>query len=445
MGQPGDEMIARAMGPAKIGESVSVLRRQNEELRRAVEELAVLNELALEIGSTHELNVIMRRIVHRALHVVGAQQGVITIVDPESPDAAHRTLVRTRADSDGSDALHPPVSVLGWMQIHRSSIALDVRHPDPRFNGITWPDAVRTVLAVPLLVRSQLIGMITLYNKTGKDGFSDDDRRLLSIIASQSAQVIENARLLEEEKVHMRVQEELRLARRMQESLLPPAPPALPGYDIAGMSLPAREVGGDYFDYIPLSDGQWALAVGDVVGKGLPAALLMANLQATLRGHLAAAGAVSECLSRVNDQLHRSTRPETFASLFLGYLDTGAGIVTYASAGHNRPILRRCDGSIQQLEVGGLVLGLRPGLIYDEGRTEIGVGDTLLIYSDGLTEAMSPEREEFDERRVFEVLGHADRFSAFELQYELLKAVDAHTNGAGAADDVTMIIIHRTE
>jgi phosphoserine phosphatase RsbU/P len=438
-------MTTRVAAPSSSLEALPFLQRQNTQLRRAVEELAVLNELAVEIASTHDLDVIMRRIVQRALNVARAEQGVITIIDAASPDGALRTLVRTRDSRTRTDALHPPEAILGWMQLHRKSVSIETRIPDERFRAVRWPESVRTVLLVPLLVRGRLTGMITLYNKAGDEVFSDDDRRLLSIIAAQSAQVIENARLLEEEKSHLRTREELRLARRMQLGLLPGEAPAIPGFDVAGVSIPAQAVGGDYFDYVPLVDGRWVVAVGDVVGKGFPAALLMASLQATLRAHLSdSVPDAAECLQRVNRQLFNTTLPGTFVSLVLAFIDPATGSVEYANAGHNRPLILRGNGEIECLDRGGLVLGVRPQFDYEIGRTRVDAGDVLLMYSDGVTEAMNSRREEYDEARLCDVLRRYGDVSAGSLLQEIVGAVERHVDGSDPSDDVTMVVARRT-
>jgi phosphoserine phosphatase RsbU/P len=420
------------------------LYEQNARLRRAVEELSLLNELASEISATFDLDTIMQRVVQRSLAATGAEQGVITIIDRKQPGAVFRTLVRGHSDSDRADALHPPESLVGWMQLYRAPLVINDVHPRDRQPVIRFPRSVRTVLSVPLMVRGEITGLLTLYNKPG-EGFLQDDERLIAIIASQSAHVIENARLLEEEKSHLRVKEELRLARRMQETLLPASAPDVPGYDIAGTSIPALEVGGDYFDFVGMDDGRLAIAVGDVVGKGLPAALLMANLQATLRGQLAATASLAECMACVNEQLFRTTRRETFVTLFVGILDPQTHLFEFANAGHNRPLIHRADGSIEELSLGGLVLGVRAGTEYEVGSTDLAPGEVLLTYSDGLTEARDGKRAEFEEDRLYSALRSAYPRNAADILNSLNKAVERHVGSADPTDDITMIILKRTQ
>jgi len=184
-----------------------------------------------------------------------------------------------------------------------------------------------------------MVGLITAFNKKVAEGYSNDDQRLLSIIATQSAQVIENARLLEEEQALMQMQKEMQMAYDIQVNLLPKTPPILTGFDLAGISIPAQIVGGDYFDFIPVEENRLAICLGDVSGKGLPAALLMANLQATIRGQTLLKPLPKDCLNRSNKLLYQSTDRQKFATLFYGILDSENHQLCYSNAEHNRPFL----------------------------------------------------------------------------------------------------------
>ena len=176
-------------------------------------------------------------------------------------------------------------------------------------------------MCVPLSLKRQLIGVLTVFNKRAAEGFTESDQRLLSIIAAQSAQVIENARLYEEEQALREMRRDLEVARNIQMKLLPKSAPEIAGFDIAGKSVPAQNVGGDYFDFLPAGEQRFAICLGDVVGKGMPAALLMANVQATIRGQNLLQPSAGECLGRSNRLLYESTDSDKFVTLFYGILD----------------------------------------------------------------------------------------------------------------------------
>jgi phosphoserine phosphatase RsbU/P len=318
----------------------------------------------------------------------------------------------------------------------------DVR-ADPASRVFGWPRALRTALCVPLIVRSELTGVLSLFNSNHAGGFSEDDQRLLTIIAGQSAQIIENARLHEEEKRLLKMQEALRTAYRIQEHLLPSRAPALAGYQVAGRSVPAETVGGDYFDYIEINPRRWGIAVGDVSGKGLPAALVMANLQATLRGQTAWSDSVAQCIERSNKLLYRSTAAGTFVTLFYGQLDLDTHTLTWTNAGHNRPLVIHADGSLHSLVDGGLVLGVMPEQRYPTRILELAPGDTLVVYSDGVTECMNAQREEFGDAALADLLRRCAHLPPAAIIDAILDALARHAAGTPAWDDVTVVALRR--
>ena len=421
---------------------LNALEHENERLRRSVQELSLLNDLAREIGASLDAEEIMHKIVRRALKNVKAEQGIITLVE-EHDDDPMTTLVRTAGSSVQQDPYQVNDSLLGWMLHHNKPLVINDPPEDTRFRGTPWDPSIRSILCVPLLIRSRLTGMLTVYNKKATSGFTEDDQRLLSIIAAQSAQIVENARLFGEEQAFLHMREEVRLAHEIQTSLLPKTPPQVPGYDITGISFPAETVGGDYFDYIPLADDHLGLCVGDVSGKGLPASLMMANVQATLRGQAPWAETVSTCLERANKLLCQSIRKGSFVTLFYGILDPQGHLLRYANAGHNRPLLRTADGAISRLELGGLVLGFLPDYVYKETTLTFAPGDVLLIYSDGLTETMNPAQEEFGEERLTALLKKHGTQSAQTLIDRIVKDAKLYAGKALPHDDLTVLVVKR--
>ncbi len=187
-----------------------------------------------------------------------------------------------------------------------------------------------------------------------------------------------------------RLQQEMEMARQIQARLLPTSEPLIAGFEVTGVSVPSRQVGGDYFDFVAQSDGRLGVAIGDVSGKGVAAALLMANLQASLQGQVIHPASVAEVMARINNLMVQSTDSHMFASFFYGVLEPGAGRFTCANAGHNPPLLMRADGSAEWLTTGGLLLGMMPDLTYPQAVIDFGRGDVLVLYTDGITEAEAP-------------------------------------------------------
>jgi len=418
------------------------LQQENQRLRRGLEELALLNELAREIGASVNTKAIIQTIIRRSLHAVHAEQGVLTLLEPEAL-APMKTLVRTRVSSAQQTAFHLEQNLQGWMLINKKALVVNDPQHDERFHGVHWEESIRSLVCVPLLIKSELKGILTLYNKKAGEGFSADDQRLLGIIAAQSAQVIENARLYEEEQKLMRMQQELGLATKIQLELLPKQAPKLAGYDIAGKSIPAQSVGGDYFDFIPIAGNRLALCVGDVSGKGLPAALLMANLQATMRGLSLTLASVGECLERANRLLHQSTDTEKFATLFYGVLDTEKHSLSYSNAGHNDPFVLSLQSAPRPLKTGGIMLGLLAQRTFADETIALAPGELLVIYSDGISEATNVLDEQFGEERMLAVIQEHWRASASALVEHVLAAVHKHAGSAPQADDMTLMIVRR--
>lgn len=428
--------------PSASGDSVDALRAENIRLTRALEELAMLNELAREIGASRNTDAIMDRIIKRSLKALQAEQAVITLVSRHSREPM-KTLVRAMVTSSEHEQFHLSQNLLGWMHLNKKPLLSNSPRTDDRFRGITWDPSIKSILCVPLMVKSELIGVLTAYNKKGGVTFSEEDQRLLGIIAMQSGQVIENARLYEEEQAYLRMQEEVRLAAVIQADLLPSAPPRLAGYDVSGCSLPAQQVGGDYFDFIPLQDSRIAVCVGDVSGKGLPASLLMANLQATLRGQTLIDVGVSERIRRSNQLLFRSTDPEKFATLFYGVLDPLGHAMCFSNAGHENPILLSKSGDARRLVTGGTVLGVVENFPFEEEVVQIEPGDTLVIYSDGIPEAFNASDDQFGEDRLIDVIqSHRDE-TASDISNAIIQAVRDYAAAVPQTDDLTLVVLRR--
>ena len=384
----------------------------------------------------------MRTIIHRSIRAIRAEQGVITLVDHRAQDVM-KTLVRTMASSSQSPQYHFSQSLLGWMHLNKKPLMLNDPRTDDRFRGVQWDESIRSLLCVPMMVKSSLVGVLTVYNKRDEAAFTDEDQRLLAIIAGQSAQIVENARLYEEEQALQRMEEEVRLAATIQMDLLPKAPPDVPGYDIAGVSIPAQLVGGDAFDFIPIDGTHIAITLADVSGKGLPASLLMANVQATLRGQTLVGPGASVCVQRANKLLFQSTSPDKFVTLFYSVLDAGAHTLTYCNAGHDHPFHFTGPGLPKRLETGGLVVSIVEEFPYQEDTVPLAPGDVVVVYSDGITEAVDPRAAQFGDAKIESVIAANRSLNAPGIIDAIVSAVRQHADTAAQADDMTIVVIKR--
>ncbi len=245
-----------------------------------------------------------------------------------------------------------------------------------------------------------------------------------------------------------RLESELETARKIQEKLLPHAMPDVPGFEIAGISLPSQQVGGDYFDFLDMGDGQLGIAIADVSGKGIPAALLMANLQASLHAQVIRPGEVAEVTARINDLLVKSTDSNMFATFFYGILDRHRSLFASTNAGHNPPLLMRHDGRVERLEAGGLLLGFMADQQYVQNTIGLEEGDVLVLFTDGITEAVDSSLETmadnlFGEERLIQVIKRHRTGTAREMQNAILAAINDFAGNSPQSDDITLVVIKK--
>jgi PAS domain S-box-containing protein len=245
------------------------------------------------------------------------------------------------------------------------------------------------------------------------------------------------------EEARIRLKEEARMARNIQLNFLPKGAPDVPGYEIAGKSIPALNVGGDYYDFIRLDADRYVVSIGDVSGNGLAAALVMANLQATIRGQAMFDPEPARLLERANKLLFRSTNSRTFISLFYGILDAKNHTLVYANAGQDLPILFSPGNGKRALTVNGIVLGVMEDAVYRQEEVSIGAGDRLLLYTDGIPETMNDYREQFGAERLADIVRRERAWSVRNVIENIFTAVHAHAGNAFQADDMTVVMIER--
>jgi len=304
----------------------------------------------------------------------------------------------------------------------------------------SWLISRDIAVLLPMMVRQELAGFLALGYKSGREEFPPEEILILHSLASQLALASENIRLLEENLEKKRMEEELQMARSIQRGFLPGKLPLTPGLEIAAGSRFCLEVAGDYYDVLASTEGQTVLAVGDVSGKGAGAALLMANLQASLRTAVGISAQLSDIVSRINELIYINTPPEQYITFFAGVFEPGEQSLTYVNAGHNFPLIVREQGEPISLDRGGLLLGFSAGAEYEQGTVKLNSGDIIVMYTDGVTEAMNDSEEEFGEGRLIDYIRANFSRPAVEIRAGLEEAINEFTGGRAAADDFTLII-----
>jgi sigma-B regulation protein RsbU (phosphoserine phosphatase) len=298
---------------------------------------------------------------------------------------------------------------------------------------------------LPLTLKSRLMGIISLSGKRSEEPYSRTDLQLLKAVASQTGLALENAELTESVRREIaqreRLNRELEIAREVQQRLFPQKLPLVNGLDFAGYCRPAEGVGGDYYDFIHLPDGSLGIAVGDVSGKGIAAALMMASLQASLRGQtIKPCETLSEMISNINGLMYDASAENRYATFFYAQYYPATRALRYVNAGHNPPMVLRGDQLIR-LTDGGTVVGLFPESPFCEGFVQLEKGDVVVAFTDGISEAMNDAEEEFDEGRLMVALRKIEGRTAAEMISEILVDVDQFTAGAKQHDDMTLVVV----
>ena len=304
---------------------------------------------------------------------------------------------------------------------------------------------INTEVLLGLPGHDRLLGVIALGPKQSEEPYTPSDLRLLRSVATQTGLALEVSdlahSLAREAAERERIHREIEIAREVQERLFPQRVPEVAGVDLAGHCRPAQSVGGDYYDFMELEGGRLGLAIGDVSGKGISAALLMASLRASLRGMmLYGLNDLAGLMQKVNRLVYEASTANRYATFFFAVYDAASRELRYVNAGHNPPVLLRC-GEVSRLETGGLVVGLLPSVPYAQGSLTLAPGDILLAYTDGISEAMTAADEEWGEERMIDVFRSRHLKPAEEMVSEMFRVADDFTRGAPQHDDMTVLVL----
>jgi serine phosphatase RsbU (regulator of sigma subunit)/anti-sigma regulatory factor (Ser/Thr protein kinase) len=356
----------------------------------------------------------------------------------EQPRTSEAALEETPVEIAPNDPL------LAYFQA--ASEAVDIDALDLDSPALRELKAAGVKLAVPLVSQGELIGVLNLGPRMSEQDYSSDDRKLLDNLAAQAAPALRVGQLVREQEAEavtrQRFEQELEVARLIQQNFLPKELPDLPGWQVSAYYRPAREVGGDFYDVIPLSDGRVAFVVGDVTDKGVPAALVMSATRSVLRASAQRLIEPGIVLERVNEHLCPDMPAKMFVTCLYGVLDPATGLLRFANAGHDLPYVKTPDGVVE-LRARGMPLGLMPGMAYEEKEAVLQPGESVLLHSDGVVEAHDPERDMFGFPRLKETVADAPGGQA--LIDRVLADLDAFTGpGAEQEDDITMVTLERS-
>lgn len=296
----------------------------------------------------------------------------------------------------------------------------------------------------PLIVQGTSKGVLVVGKKMSNEDFTEENLQFIEALGNTAMSALENERLFEQELQKKQLEKELQLALEIQKNLLPDKNPNIKNYDIVGCSYPSRHVGGDYFDFIHISSTELLIAIADVSGKGMPAALLMANVQAALKVLSPLHFSLKELIERLNSIVFQNTSPDKFVTFFCGILNTKNNNFHYLNAGHNPPILLRENGSIEYLSEGGIILGISDNTFpYTEGDVTLNYDDLLLLYTDGVTEALNLDKEEFGEEKLIDTMKDIKNLKSEEILLKISEELKNFSKDTTQSDDITMVSIKK--
>lgn len=420
----------------------STLEKEIKRLKNAVEELTLLNDLAITASSSLEVDAMLDIIVQKSLKAVKAEQGSILLVTEEEGRPL-KTLIRQENRSKHSLNYRVGDHITGWVLKYRKPLMIENLAMDDRFlTSEQEKKEIRSVLCVPIWFRAKLIGILMVTNKKTEPHFSDNDMRLLSIIAAQSGQLIRNSQLQQEAIEKKRLEQELELAKKIQLGLLPEKNPEVEGLKVSSFFKPADAVGGDYYDYFVFTREKIGIIIADVSGHGPSAAMTMTMVKGILHTIIKQTQAVDEILQQMNWVLSEILPRDVFVTSQIIEVDMKNRLLQFSNAGHNPVIFFDPEKqACEQIELRGCALNLIASATYQQKEIPFKEGDVFFIYTDGVSEAVNEKMEMFEDQRLIQAVESAARklHSPEMIISEVKNRLEEFTGNAPQADDIAMI------
>jgi sigma-B regulation protein RsbU (phosphoserine phosphatase) len=452
--------------------------------REAYDAQHVLSELGRELRTIRAIPQLLETTVARIQNALHAENVTVFLLDRTTGD--YRCAISSRMNEDGASSsdidrsLRIPPDGIVVERLRRAAhpLVLDFDEPDSwmhemivtelvssksRKREVQTLRRVRSALLIPVATSDELIAIVSLGRRLGDLSFSYDDKQLLMAVAGQMAFALHNAELIRVIAEEEMLRHEVEIAATVQRRLFPERPPEISSLELAGVCHPARGVGGDYYDFLLLDQGKIGIAVADVAGKGISAALLMSTVQASLRSHAPTVnGKLTDLVAAMNHLLHVSTDANSYATFFFAQFSEDTRLLTYVNAGHNPPILMRAapatkakaasasadeseltDGDLRigYLTTGGPVLGALARCAYEQEEIQMNSGDMLIAYTDGVTEALNDEGIEFGEQRLKHILTESGHLSVYQLTEKIVASVREWCGETPQHDDLTLVVM----
>ncbi|MBI3249228.1 MAG: SpoIIE family protein phosphatase [Deltaproteobacteria bacterium] len=418
------------------------------DIEREIRNLNAILKVSRAMSSEVQLDSLLQVIMQKTIEVMDAERTSLFLYD----EGRNELWSKIAQELEPLQEIRFPVGVgiAGHVAQTRQGVNLADAYMDPRFN----PDfdkrtgyRTRSLLCLPLMsTERKLVGVIQVLNKKGGGGFDERDESLLAAFGAHAAVALDRAQLIEAYVEKQRMEEALKLAHEIQMSMLPKRFPPFPhrtDFDLYAVIEPAREVGGDFYDFLLLDEDSLGLAIGDVSGKGIPAALFMSVTKTLLRVIASKQSRPEAVLAELNNELCRDNDTGMFVTLFYGILHLRTGTLEYSSGGHNPPYVLARDGAVEPLaKTKGMALGVLEDTAYQSKTLQLRAGDRLFLYTDGVTEAMDRVYNQFSDLRLHEFLTRANGLSPRDLIRGVLGELQQFSSGAEQSDDITALAIH---
>ena len=418
------------------------LELNSKRMRQMISEITTLHEITRALDSGKNLDALLFYIMEKCKLLMNAEATSLMLAIPETKELEFKIVLGPKSEEVKPFRLPIGKGISGWVAKTGKPVLIPDAYADDRFDPSFDKRSgfvTRSMLCVPMIYNNKTIGVMTVINRLDQFSFTENDQILLTIFASQAALAIENAKLLLDVIEKERLQKELQVAAEIQNLLIPQKLPKIKNMDISATYLPCLEISGDFYNIIPLGNKRFAFVVADVSGKGIPAAMVVSNMQATLRAYLEQGDDLLNIVSKLNSCIIDQTTDDRYITFFIGIYDENDMTFEYINAGHNPPLHYTKTKNIEKLRTGGIFIGFLP-FEYKLDRIQLNSGDILVLYTDGLVEAMNTKEEEFSEDSVINIIKKQSTSSSRIIQKSLIDGVKKHIGNKKLEDDFTLVV-----
>jgi sigma-B regulation protein RsbU (phosphoserine phosphatase) len=421
-----------------------MFKENSSEHNKKLNQLSTLVELGMLLNSTLNLKEVQKRATEAATIIVGAEAGSLLLIDEKTNELFFDVALGEKGSKVKEVRLKLGEGIAGWVAQHKRPLVIKDAKSDPRFSRKADEKSgfvTNNIICVPVKSREKIIGVLQAINKIGGKYFLEADVRILSSLANQVAIAVENARLYEEIKEKERLEEDLKIAHQIQTAFLPKDMPKLEGFDIFGDCVPAKEVGGDFFDFITLDENRLGFVIADVAGKGVPAALFTTMCKSLIWSISKNSNSPKNVLILLNRLIWGIQQSDMFITLFYAILDKQKKSLRYSNAGHNPPILYHGNAKFEKLKARGKPLGIFEKINLEEHAVAMFPNDIIVFYTDGITDAADSEGKRFGEDRLKAVVSKNGKKSAEDLTRAIFNSQRNFVKEEPQFDDITLVVL----